>query len=88
MLLQDAELYPTRFEPIIVRVGQLTGSTTAASWSPTEHLPSIFKSSQSLSALPDISGVRNIPLLHIPLSTIQLPHLLLILLPQGLDVYN
>ncbi len=92
MLLQGAELHPTRFEPIIVRVGQLTGSTTAASWSPTEHLPSIFKSSQSLGALPDISGVRNIPLLHTPLLHTPLPnipllHLLLILLPQGLDVY-
>ena len=88
MLLQGAELHPTRFEPIIVRVGQLTGSTTAASWSPTEHLPSIFKSSQSLGALPDISGVRNIPLLHTPLPNIHLLHVLLTLLPQGLDVYN
>ncbi|KAL9606067.1 MAG: hypothetical protein Q9179_000747 [Wetmoreana sp. 5 TL-2023] len=56
MLLRGAQLHHARFEPIIVRVGQLVGSTTAASWSPTEHLPAIFKSSQSLGALPDISG--------------------------------
>lgn len=58
ILLKSAQLHESsRFLPIIVRVGQLTGSTTAASWSSTEHLPSIFKSSQALGALPDISGV-------------------------------
>ena len=57
ILLQGAKAHNARFEPIIVRVGQLTGSTIAANWSSTEHLPSVFKSSQTLGALPDISGV-------------------------------
>lgn len=57
ILLQSAKAHTARFEPIVVRVGQLTGSTVAANWSATEHLPSMFKSSQTLGALPDISGV-------------------------------
>ena len=60
ILLQSAKAHTARFEPIIVRVGQLTGSTVAANWSATEHLPSMFKSSQTLGALPDISGVSAI----------------------------
>lgn len=59
ILLQGAKVHNARFEPIIVRVGQLTGSTSGGSWSATEHLPSMFKSSQTLGALPDISGVRH-----------------------------
>ena len=60
ILLKSAQLHMSHIEPIVVRVGQLTGSTTAASWSSTEHLPSIFKSSQHLGVLPDIDGVRSI----------------------------
>ncbi|KAL8766521.1 MAG: hypothetical protein Q9209_006737 [Squamulea sp. 1 TL-2023] len=84
MLLQSARMHPTRFEPIIVRVGQLTGSTTAASWSPAEHLPSIFKSSQSLGALPDIPGVRNSsPSPHpLPFLLLIFPNSFITLLPR------
>ena len=57
ILLRSAHLHNSQLQPIIVRVGQLTGSTTAASWSSTEHIPSILKSSQYLGALPDIGGV-------------------------------
>ncbi|KAL8786789.1 MAG: hypothetical protein Q9195_008047, partial [Heterodermia aff. obscurata] len=57
ILLQSAKTHPARFEPIIVRVGQLTGSTEGpATWSATEHLPSMFKSAQTLGALPGIEG--------------------------------
>ena len=61
ILLQSAKAHNARFEPIVVRVGQLTGSTIAGNWSATEHLPSMFKSSQTLGVLPDISGVRHHP---------------------------
>lgn len=63
ILLRSAQLHESQLEPIVVRVGQLTGSTTAASWSSTEHIPSIIKSSQYLGALPDIGGVSIHPLL-------------------------
>lgn len=59
ILLKVAAMHAGKIEPIIVRVGQLTGSTTAGVWSPAEHLPSIFKSSQTLKALPDLSGVSS-----------------------------
>ena len=58
ILLKSAQLHPSyNFEPMIVRIGQLTGSRTGASWASTEHLPSVFRSSQYLGALPDIQGV-------------------------------
>ena len=60
ILLTVAAMHAGKFEPIIVRVGQLTGSTTAGVWSPAEHLTSIFKSSQTLKALPVLSGVSGI----------------------------
>ena len=51
--------HEARLEPMIVRVGQLTGSTSSGTWAPTEHLPSLFKSSQTLNALPEIPGVSH-----------------------------
>ena len=61
ILLKSAQLHPSSLEPMIVRIGQLTGSRTAASWASTEHLPSVFRSSRYLGALPDIQGVRLSP---------------------------
>ena len=57
ILQRAGEKYPTKLEPMIVRVGQLTGSTNGKGWATTEHLPSLFKSSVTLGALPDIPGV-------------------------------
>ncbi|KAL8827908.1 MAG: hypothetical protein Q9191_002897, partial [Dirinaria sp. TL-2023a] len=55
-ILLKAAAATQRFEPVVVRVGQLTGSTGAASWAATEHLPSVFRSAQVLGALPDLQG--------------------------------
>lgn len=61
ILSRAASLHKGALEPIVVRVGQLTGSQSGGLWAPSEHLPSMFKSSQSLGALPEISGVSNAP---------------------------
>ncbi|KAL9599306.1 MAG: hypothetical protein Q9219_003933 [cf. Caloplaca sp. 3 TL-2023] len=44
-------------EPIIIRVGQLSGSSTTGYWNPTEHLAAILKSSHEIAAFPDLQGV-------------------------------
>lgn len=72
ILLKSAQLHPSfNLEPMIVRIGQLTGSRTAASWASTEHLPSVFRSSRYLGALPDIQGVG---LLILPSSLLPVLH--------------
>jgi len=40
-----------------VRVGQLTGAEGTGIWNPTEHFPSLVKSSKLIGALPDLQGV-------------------------------
>ena len=53
---QDLE----RFRPMVVRIGQIAGSTTSGYWNPVEHPAFIIKSSQTLRALPDLPGVSTI----------------------------
>ena len=68
ILSRAADLHKEALEPIIVRVGQLTGSKSGGLWAASEHLPSMFKSSQSLGALPEISGVSLCPHSKMPLA--------------------
>lgn len=39
-----------------VRIGQISGSRSAARWNPNEHFAFIVKSSQTLNVLPDLGG--------------------------------
>ncbi|KAK4541030.1 hypothetical protein LTR36_008399 [Oleoguttula mirabilis] len=54
MLDQTLHQYPHHFSPMVVRIGQISGSTTSGYWNPVEHLPFVIKSSQTLRALPDL----------------------------------
>ncbi|KAF8461661.1 hypothetical protein JB92DRAFT_3137078 [Gautieria morchelliformis] len=46
----------------IVRVGQLSGMTTNGAWSPSEHVPILFKSSLAMGMVPvDLPAVRWVP---------------------------
>lgn len=58
-LMLDATLhkYPDRFRAMVVRPGQVAGSSTSGYWNPMEHLSFLWKSSQTLKALPDFDGV-------------------------------
>lgn len=58
IILDVARVNPAQIEPIIVRVGQLTGSSIIGCWNSNEHLPSLIKASQMIGALPDMRGVR------------------------------
>ncbi|KAF2198499.1 putative polyketide synthase [Delitschia confertaspora ATCC 74209] len=45
-----------RFHPMVVRIAQISGSTSNGYWNPTEYMPFLVKSSQVLRILPDLSG--------------------------------
>ena len=67
-LMLDATLhrYPDRFRAMVVRPGQIAGSSSSGYWNPMEHLSFLFKSSQTLAALPDLRG----PLSWTPVDTV------------------
>ncbi|KAI1085457.1 hypothetical protein F5B20DRAFT_587488 [Whalleya microplaca] len=58
-LMLDATLHrhPDRFRAMVVRPGQIAGSSASGYWNPMEHLSFLVKSSQTLQALPDFEGV-------------------------------
>ncbi|KAI0010253.1 hypothetical protein F4779DRAFT_616829 [Xylariaceae sp. FL0662B] len=55
----DATLHrhPGRFRAMVVRPGQIAGSSTSGYWNPMEHLSFLVKSSQTLGALPAFDGL-------------------------------
>lgn len=58
-LMLDATLHkhPDRFRAMVVRPGQIAGSSTSGFWNPMEHLSFLWKSSQTLKALPNFDGI-------------------------------
>ena len=56
MLDETLHKYPDRFRAMAVRLGQIAGSKTSGYWNPIEHFGFLIKSSQTLSALPDVGG--------------------------------
>lgn len=54
-------------QPMIVRVGQLSGSHTIGCWSSKEHFPALVKASQALGRFPEIPGVGLTFLISCPL---------------------
>ncbi|KAF4446291.1 fusarubin cluster-polyketide synthase [Fusarium austroafricanum] len=59
MLDETLHKYPSRFRPMVVRLGQIAGSKTSGYWNPMEHFGFLIKSSQTLNALPDVDGNLN-----------------------------
>jgi len=57
MLDETLHKYPDRFRSMAVRIGQIAGSKTSGYWNPMEHLSFLWKSSQTLKALPNFDGV-------------------------------
>lgn len=49
--------YSDRFEPMVIRPGQIAGSSVSGYWNHNEHLPAIIKSAQTLKLLPDFQGI-------------------------------
>ncbi|KAL7626107.1 hypothetical protein AAE478_002877 [Parahypoxylon ruwenzoriense] len=57
MLDETLHKHPDRFRAMVVRPGQIAGSSTSGYWNPMEHLSFLIKSSQTLKALPDFNGL-------------------------------
>ncbi|KAK5633281.1 hypothetical protein RRF57_008995 [Xylaria bambusicola] len=85
-LMLDATLhrYPDRFRAMVVRPGQIAGSSTSGYWNPMEHLSFLFKSSQTLAALPDLRG----PLSWTPVDTVAATLVDLVSADQPYAVYH
>lgn len=58
-LMLDATLHkhPERFRTMAVRIGQIAGCKTSGYWNPMEHLSFLWKSSQTLKAIPSFDGL-------------------------------
>ena len=56
MLEETLIKHPSRFHSMVVRIGQIAGSSKSGYWNPVEHFSFIIKSSQTLRALPDLTG--------------------------------
>jgi thioester reductase-like protein/SAM-dependent methyltransferase/acyl carrier protein len=57
MLDETLHNYPDLFRPMVVRPGQISGSSTSGYWNPVEHFSFLVKSAQALRAWPDFDGV-------------------------------
>ncbi|KAG2420106.1 hypothetical protein HFD88_004905 [Aspergillus terreus] len=57
MLDETLHKYPRLFRPMVVRPGQISGSSTSGFWNPVEHFAFLVKSAQALRAWPDLDGV-------------------------------
>lgn len=57
LLVESKNRYASKIQPIIIRLGQLTGARESGLWNPNEHFPAILKASQSVGSLPNLNGV-------------------------------
>ncbi|KAJ6443691.1 Conidial yellow pigment biosynthesis polyketide synthase [Purpureocillium lavendulum] len=56
MLDETLHKFPSLFRPMVVRPGQIAGSSTSGVWNPVEHFAFIVKSAQAVRAWPDLEG--------------------------------
>lgn len=57
MLDETLHKYPALFRPMVIRPGQISGSSISGYWNPVEHFAFLVKSAQALRAWPDLDGV-------------------------------
>ncbi|KAF4629229.1 hypothetical protein G7Y89_g8917 [Cudoniella acicularis] len=56
MVAATLQQHPSRFRATSIRLGQVAGSKVNGYWNTSEHVPFLFKSSQTLGKLPDLRG--------------------------------
>ncbi|KAL6891182.1 polyketide synthase [Trichoderma longibrachiatum] len=78
--------HPDRFRAMTVRLGQLSGSMKTGYWNHMEMLSFLFKSAQTLRALPDVDGA--VSWLHLEDASASLTDLLLRDAPTCHPVYH
>ncbi|KAI3324539.1 putative polyketide synthase [Xylariaceae sp. AK1471] len=84
MLDETLHRHPERFRAMVVRPGQIAGSSTSGYWNPMEHLSFLCKSSQTLGALPDLDG----PLSWTPVDTVAGTLVDLLTAPEPYSTYH
>ncbi|RAH63430.1 polyketide synthase [Aspergillus piperis CBS 112811] len=57
ILLQTLCQHPHRFNAMVVRPGQIAGSSTSGYWNAVEHFPALLRSAETLKILPSLDGV-------------------------------
>ncbi|KAJ6119125.1 hypothetical protein N7523_003405 [Penicillium sp. IBT 18751x] len=57
LLDETLHKYPHLFRAMVVRPGQISGSSTSGFWNPIEHFAFLVKSAQTLRAWPDLKGI-------------------------------
>ncbi|KAL3438034.1 hypothetical protein BDV09DRAFT_206002 [Aspergillus tetrazonus] len=76
MVDETLHQHPRLFRAMVVRPGQISGSSTSGFWNPVEHFAFLVKSSQSLRAWPDLQGqMQWIPVDHCAAGVVDLLHL-------------
>ncbi|KAL4745839.1 hypothetical protein BDW72DRAFT_210967 [Aspergillus terricola var. indicus] len=76
MVDETLHRHPRLFRAMVVRPGQISGSSTSGFWNPVEHFAFLVKSSQSLRAWPDLHGqMQWIPVDHCAAGAVDLLHL-------------
>ncbi|KAL6867821.1 polyketide synthase [Trichoderma novae-zelandiae] len=86
VLLETLGQHPDRFRAMTVRLGQLSGSMKTGYWNHMEMLSFLFKSAQTLRALPDVDG--ELSWLHLEDASASLADLLLRDAPTCHAVYH
>ncbi|KAK1250816.1 hypothetical protein MKX07_005371 [Trichoderma sp. CBMAI-0711] len=86
VLLETLGQHPDRFRAMTVRLGQLSGSMKTGYWNHMEMLSFLFKSAQTLRALPDVDG--DVSWLHLEDASASLAELLLRDAPTCHAVYH
>lgn len=57
-VMQSAQIsIPHELEPVVVRIGQLSGSQATGFWSEKEHIAAFVKACQDVQAVPNLQGV-------------------------------
>ncbi|KAL4945599.1 hypothetical protein BDV06DRAFT_219135 [Aspergillus oleicola] len=56
MIQETLQRYPTNFQAMIIRPGQIAGSSQTGYWNTLEHFPAMVKSSQYVGAFPALTG--------------------------------
>ncbi|KAL8823834.1 MAG: hypothetical protein Q9191_005512 [Dirinaria sp. TL-2023a] len=55
-VMESAQKTFSDIEPVILRIGQLTGSSTTGYWSTKEHFPALVEASRAMGVMPDLQG--------------------------------
>lgn len=57
LMERATHVHQHKIQPVVVRIGQLSGSERTGHWNSSEHIPALIKASQDIGCFPDLHGV-------------------------------